>query len=423
MTRCRVCLTQSWERVLSLGATPLANNYIRLNDLKKEEIYYPLTVLFCTRCGLVCLDTVVDAAILYDFYYYLSSESKTMLRHNAWLAKSFVERFGLTGNDLLVEIGSNTGTQLGFFREKGIRSLGVEPAENIASLANEAGITTLNRYFNEATAAEIRERHGRAKVILGRHVFAHIDDLDDVLRGVHILLEDDGALAIEIPYLVDMVDGNQFDTIYHEHLSYFSVRTLQHLFERNEMEIFGVDHLDIHGGCILVYVKRKGCTAFPVRGVDELTAMESAKGVQTVKYLEDFARRTAEIKVELTGIINRLKKTGKVLAGYGAPAKGNTLLNYCGIDATYLDYVSDNTPTKQGLYLPGTRIRIRSEEYARQHPPDYFLLLAWNYAQEILQKERAYLEAGGKFVIPIPFPRIVGAEAVPAGGGASEAPR
>lgn len=406
MLSCRVCGTRNWERVLSLGYTPLANNYVRMNDLKKEEIYYPLTTVFCAQCGLVSLDVVIPAPVLYDFYYYLSSESKTILAHNEWLARYLTTRFGLGPADLVVEIGSNTGTQLRCFKTLGCRTLGVEPAENIATLANEHEVETLNRYFTTATAADIVTQHGRSRCIVARHVFAHIDDLGDVLRAVNRLLADDGVFVIEIPYLVDLVDRNEFDTIYHEHLSYFTIGTLQRLMERYDLRILDVEHVEVHGGTIIVLVERaRGQEAERVRSMIE---EESAKGANKLEYFRAFAARTEQIKLDLVSMILDLKRRGQRLAGYGAPAKGNTLLNYCGIDSAYLDYVRDNTPTKQGLYLPGTHLRIRSDEYARAHPPDCYLLLAWNYATEILEKEKEFIDAGGRFIVPIPAPVFVG---------------
>lgn len=406
MFACRVCKTRNWEAVLSLGFTPLANNYIRMNDLKKEEIYYPLNVVFCSVCGLVSLDTVIPAPVLYDYYYYLSSESRTILRHNEWFARYFTERYGLGPGDLVVEIGSNTGTQLRFLKNLGSRILGVEPAENIASLANEAGIETLNRYFTKGAAEQIVRTHGRSRCIVARHVFAHIDDVDEVVRAVDTLLTDDGVFAIEVPYLVDLVEGNQFDTIYHEHLSYFSIGTLDDLMGRHGLRIADVEHVGIHGGTVIVLVERAHQRPAGERAralIDE----ERARGVNRVDYLQAFAKRTEQIKLELVSMVHELKRRGKRLAGYGAPAKGNTMLNYCGINSSYLDYVRDNTPTKQGLYLPGTHIRIRSDEYAAANPPDYYLLLAWNYVDEILDKEKEFLDAGGGFIVPIPAPRIV----------------
>jgi SAM-dependent methyltransferase len=306
-----------------------------------------------------------------------------------------------------VEIGSNTGTQLRCFQELGCRALGVEPAENIASLANDNGVETLNRYFTATTAADIVVRYGRTRCLVARHVFAHIDDLADVLRAVDTLLTEDGVFVIEVPYAVDLVDRNEFDTLYHEHLSYFTIGTLHYLMGRFEMQILDVVHVDVHGGTVVVLVARAGTRPIAAR-VRSMIDGEHARGADALAYFLAFARRTEHIKLELMRLILDLKRQGLRLAGYGAPAKGNTLLNYCGINSSYLDYIRDSTPTKQGLYLPGTRLRIRSDEYARAHPPDCYLLLAWNYADEILKKEKEFLDAGGRFIVPIPSPALRG---------------
>ena len=414
VSACRVCGATQWLDVLSLGAMPLANRYVRPDEPPEAEPRFPLDVVFCPRCGLLCLKQVVDPRVLYLHYVYISSESAMIQAHTRWLAERIVQQIGLGTDSLVVEFGSNIGSQLEDFRALGSRVLGVDPAKNLAEIAGRRGIPTIADFFNAEAAKAIVTRAGKADVILGRHVFAHIDELEAIFEAANTCLRPDGVMVIEVPYLVDMVDGNEFDTIYHEHLSYFSVDTLRTLFRRAGFRIFDVERVVVHGGSIVVLACHDTAKWRPTPRLEDVLAEEARRGVHTADYFVDFARRARSIRDELRARVGDLKGRGARVAGYGAPAKGNTLLNFCGFGPADLDFVTDTTEFKQGMLLPGTRVPIRPEAYGRRHPPEYFLMLAWNYAREILRKEHAFLERGGRFIVPIPTPVVVSAEDVEA---------
>ena len=414
VSACRVCGAADWLEVLSFGPMPLANRYVTPGEPPEAEPRFPLDVVFCPRCGLLCLKQVVDPRVLYLHYVYISSESLMIQAHTQWLAQRIMSQVGLDGDRLVVEFGSNIGLQLGNFRALGCQVLGVDPAANLAEIAERRGIPTIADFFNAESAKTIVQRAGHAHVILGRHVFAHVDELDTVFEAAATCLAGEGVMVIEVPYLVDMVDGNEFDTIYHEHLSYFSVETLRKLFRRSGFRIFDVERVDVHGGSIVVFACHAGAKWRPTARLETILAEEARRGVHTARYFVDFAGRARAIRDGLRARVSALKRDGARIAGYGAPAKGNTLLNFCGFGPAELDFVTDTTAFKQGMLLPGTRVPIRAEEYGRQHAPDYFLMLAWNYAREIVRKERPFLERGGRFIVPIPTPVVVAAQDVEA---------
>jgi hypothetical protein len=322
-----------------------------------------------------------------------------------------VERFGIPEGSFVLEIGSNTGSQLKAFQDAGMRTLGIDPARNIAVVANERGIQTLPEFFSVGTAASVKETHGTPELILGRHVFAHIDDVASVAEGARQLLGSDSLFAIEVPYLVDMLERNEFDTIYHEHLSYFGVGTLVTLFQQHGLRVVDVDRLAVHGGSILVFVGLDDGSHATSPAVDELIALEKKKGLHEDDTYRRFADDVGQIKDELITLVRSLRAEGRRIAGYGAPAKGNTLLNVCDLTVDDLEFCCDTTEFKQGLVLPGTHIPVRSPEYAKTQAIDYYLLLAWNYGEEIIAKEAAFLEGGGRFIMPNPRPSIVPAGA------------
>ncbi|MGX9886904.1 class I SAM-dependent methyltransferase [Streptomyces sp. NPDC002276] len=411
VTACRVCGEQDWQQVVDFGPVPLADSFLPPADSYDDEPRYPLAVVSCRSCRLMSLTHVVDPEVLYRTYPYTTSDSETIKKHMGHVVSVCVERFGIPEGSFVLEIGSNTGSQLKAFQDAGMRTLGIDPARNIAAVANERGIETLPEFFSVDTAALIKKTYGTPQLILGRHVFAHIDDVASVAEGVRSLLGPDSLFAIEVPYLVDMLERNEFDTIYHEHLSYFGIGTLVTLFQRYGLRVVDVERLAVHGGSVLVLVGLDDGSRPTRPVVDELVALEKQAGLQEDVTYQRFADHVEQITGELTELIRSLRAEGKRIAGYGAPAKGNTLLNVCGLTKDDLEFCCDTTDFKQGLVLPGTHIPVHSPAYAKSQNIDYFLLLAWNYGEEIIAKEAAFIARGGRFIVPNPRPSVV-----PAGG-------
>ncbi|WP_326808990.1 class I SAM-dependent methyltransferase [Streptomyces sp. NBC_01775] len=404
---CRACGSTDWQNVVSLGQVPLANGFLEQGLSYEDEPRFPLAVVSCRDCRLLSLTHVVDPAVLFREYLYVTSPSDTMRRHMRRVADLCEERFGIPAGSLVVEMGSNTGEQLAAFQDDRMRVLGVDPARALAAVATERGVPTLPDFFSATSGERIREEHGPARLVLGRHVFAHIDDIADVAAGVRRLLRSDGVFAIEVPYALDMLERNEFDTIYHEHLSYFMVDTLATFFARHGLRVVDVEHLGVHGGSILVFVGHQD-GPWPTRPVvDQMREKEQRAGLHEDAMYTGFAQTVEETRHTLTRLVGELRAEGRTIAGYGAPAKGNTLLTTCGLSNDQVEFCTDTTELKQGKVLPGTHVPVRSPAYGEEHPPDYYLLLAWNYSEEILRKERDYLESGGRFIVPIPRPRVV----------------
>lgn len=404
---CRFCSAKNIFKFLELGTMALANSFLTADELKSAtEPKYPLDVYFCDQCGLVQIGHVVSPDALFKDYIYFSATSDLVHKHAAYLAESFRKRFALTDRSLVVEIASNDGTVLKYFQKTGVKTLGVEPAANIAKVAVASGIDTVNDFFNQETAGRIKDRYGPADVILGRHVFAHVPEIHDFVKGLKHLLAANGAIAIEAPYLIDFVEKNEFDTVYHEHYSYLSVRAMSSLFGLSDMEVFDAERVAIHGGSIVYFIGHR--RAHPVaKSVTELIVQETGKGLDRRETYVALAERTAGIRTSLLKLLKELKASGKRIAAYGAPAKGNTLLNYCGISTDLVEYTVDKSPYKQNLFTPGMHLPVYHPDKLVQDMPDYVLLLAWNFAEEVLSQQKAYREKGGKFIVPIPEVKVL----------------
>lgn len=404
--RCRICLGESLWQFLDLGDQPPSNALLREEDLTASEPRYPLRVAMCRTCELAQLTHIVAPEILFPpGYVYYSSVSSAMARHFASLANEVAQRFVPSGG-LVVELGSNDGILLRSLLRQPVRILGVDPAREAAAQATASGVPTVPEFFTRELATKLRAEHGPASAIHANNVIAHIDDLHDVLRGIDVLLDGKGAVVFEVPYLLDLLDHGEFDTIYHEHMSYFGVRPFVHLFGQHGLDVFEIQHQPVHGGTIRVFAGRRG--AHTVHdSVGQYLERETHFGVARPATLVAFAQRVASIRNGLRGLIEDLRGRGKRVVGYTAPAKGNVLLNYCGLGPSQIEYLADATPAKQGLYSPGVRIPIRSPEYFHKDRPDYAVLLAWNHRTEVLAKETEFQRSGGRFVIPLPKLEVV----------------
>jgi len=404
---CRICHGDGFQSYLNLGFTPPADSFIRAQGLQQPEVYYPLEVCLCLECGISQLGYTVPPDILYQHDYpYESSTTLAGRNHFFNFAASVVDRFKLGSGKLVVDIGSNVGVLLDGFKNDGCRVLGIDPSANIAEIAIGRGIETINDFISPQVASQVLERYGRASVITATNVFAHIDDLDSFMEAVNSLLDDTGVLIIEAPHFLKLVQNLEYDTIYHEHLLYISVRPLNRLFGRFGYEIFDVEEVGIHGGSIRIYVSRIGRYQTTV-ALSKLLEAEESDRIFDIERLNQFSDDVASHRFKLTTLLRSLKAEGNTLAGVSAPAKGMTLLNYCRIGPEMLDFVTEKSRLKIGKYTPGMHIPILPDAALAERCPDYALLLAWNFADEIMQNLKEYRDKGGKFIIPIPEPRIV----------------
>lgn len=408
MLTCRMCQSKNLYMFLDLGFTPPADQFRRKDQLKEPETHYPLEVYMCDDCGLAQLGHVVSPEVLYRMDYpYESSTTQTGREHWNAFAGAVVKRLNLGRDDLVVDIGSNVGVLLGAFRSQGTRIQGVDPAANIVMLAQERGIDTICDFFNLETAEKILREKGPASVITATNVFAHIDDLYLLMNNLLMLLKEDGVFIFEAPYFVNLIRMLEYDTIYHEHLSYFSVKPLLRFFQLFDMEVFDIELVDIHGGSFRVYAGRKSRQKVS-SVVAQLSEEEEAMNLYSRQTLAHFAEAVSRNKRELIWLLHSLKHEGKNIVGVSAPAKGMTLLNYCKIGTELLDVVSEKSALKIGRFTPGMHIPVVPDSYLLEEKPDYALLLAWNFADEIMKNLHRFREGGGKFIIPIPMPRIAG---------------
>jgi len=403
---CRACGSTHGELVLDLGVQPLANNLLRPEDLGKPEPRFPLRVFVCPDCWLLQITDLVPPVEMFTEYLYFSSFSDTMLRHARTAAERYLAEFQLGPDSFVVEVASNDGYLLQNFSRAGVPCLGIEPAANIAKVAREKGIETWTEFFGLMLAQRLGTERRQADLILGNNVFAHAPGINDFTAGLHELLAPGGRVVLEFPYGVELVEKTEFDTIYHEHVFYFTLTPLVPLLRRHGLDIFHVERLPIHGGSLRLFAGHAG--AQPVRpSVAALLAEERAKDVDQPAFYRSFAEQVRQLKADLVAQLALFKQRGQTVAAYGASAKGSTLLNYCGLGRETLDFVADRSPHKQGRLTPGTHLPIVAPEELAQRLPDVTLLLTWNFADEILEQQRAYRERGGKFIIPIPKVRTV----------------
>ena len=405
--RCRFCETPLSQTLVDLGMSPLCESYVGADQLNQMEPFYPLHVYVCERCYLAQLEEYVSPEAIFTEYAYFSSYADSWLRHAKSYTDMMVERFGIGPGSLVVELASNDGYLLQYFVEKGIPVLGIEPARNVAKVAIEKGIPTLIEFFGERMAGRLASEGKMGDLILGNNVLAQVPELNDFVRGMKILLKPRGIITIEFPHLVRLMEENQFDTIYHEHFSYFSLISADKIFAAHGLTVFDVDELLTHGGSLRIYARHTEDTTYAVTSrVKELLSHEEAVGLTQMQTYRAFSDKVQETKRKLLEFLIKVKREGKTICGYGAPGKGNTLLNYCGIRTDFLDYTVDRNPYKQGKFTPGTHIPILSPDKIRETRPDYLFILPWNFKDEIMEQMSFIRDWGGVFIVPIPEVKV-----------------
>ena len=401
---CRSCGKRNLESILCLGRMPLANAYLYPEEAQGQAQLYPLDVAFCHDCSLVQITETVAPDVLFGDYLYFSSYSETVVNNAREISQRMIASRRLEGTSLVAEVASNDGYLLQFYRQAGIPVLGIEPAANVAEVAiRERGVPTLCEFFGAALAQRLRHKGQQVDVLHGNNVLAHVADLNGVAEGIRLLLKDNGIAVLEVPYVKEMIDRCEFDTIYHEHLCYFSLTALDLLFQRHGLVVADVELLEIHGGSLRLFVSPAAAVSSRPR-VETMLRQERDWGVSTAEFYRGFARKVELLKTSLLAILRKLKAEGKSIAAYGAAAKGTVLLNYCGIGPEILDFVADRSPHKQGRLMPGVRIPIAAPEKILAAMPDYVLLLAWNLAEEIMHQQAEYRQRQGKFILPLPEP-------------------
>ncbi len=400
-TCCRACEGERLTPFLALGLQPLANAFLASADEFAGEAKYPLDVYFCETCSLVQLLDVIDPEVLFRNYIYVTGTSDTIAHHNVEYARTVTDWLKLGPRDLVVEAASNDGSLLKQFKALGVSTLGVEPAVNIAEVARQNGIETEARFFSSETARGLRESYGRAKAIIANNVLAHVDDTIDFLRGGRELLADGGMVIFEVPYLGELLDRLEYDTVYHEHLCYFSVMALRKLCESAGLGIARIDRMPIHGGSLRVYAAAQTGHCADAMAISEA---ERLAGLDSIARYRKFAEDVEKSRGLLQRLLCELRSQGRSIAAYGAPAKGNTLLNYCGIDTSFLPFTVEKNERKVGLYTPGMHIPVRPVAALLEQQPDDVLILAWNFASEIMSQQQAYRDRGGRFITPVPEP-------------------
>ena len=401
---CRNCDKET-IKFFSLGEMPLANSFLKEEEIPIEK-KFDLSIGFCPRCYLVQLMKTVSTEDLFRNYIYFSSNSTFFLEHCKFLANYLAKRLGLDPQSLVLEIASNDGAQLQYFKKLGIKTLGVDPAKNIAEVANRKGIVTVPEFFNYNFAKKIKEEQKiQADLILGANVLAHVPEIVDFVRGVKEVLKEKGTAVFEFPYLGGLIE-NKFDTIYHEHVFYYSLIALRNLFKKANLEIYDVEKTQMQGGSLLIFASHPN--NFPISdNVKNLLSQEIKEGFNRIEIYKKINNNVLKLKNDIISLLEKLKNEGKKIVAYSAPAKGNILLNYFGINNNYLDFIVDKSEAKQGLYTPGTHLLVYSPEKIYQIKPDYLLILSWNIADEVMVQLKKYHDNGGKFIIPIPSVRVI----------------
>jgi hypothetical protein len=383
--------------------SPLCQDHVQPSELNSMEPFYPLHAFVCEKCFLVQLDEYVAPSDIFKDYAYFSSYSDSWLKHVSRYSDMMVQRFGYNEKSLISEMASNDGYLLQYFQNKKIPVLGIEPAANVAEAAMAKGIRTEVKFFGVKTAAELVEKYGKTDLLIGNNVLAHVPDINDLVGGMKVFLRENGIATMEFPDVLRLIEHNQFDTIYHEHFSYLSFGPVQEIFKHNGLVLFDVDELPTHGGSIRIYARHEEDLTKPVsERVREILDREMALGLRSLQFYGAFSEKVHETKRKILEFLINAKREGKSIVGYGAPGKGNTLLNYCGIRTDFIDYTVDRNPVKQGNYLPGTLIPIYPTEHIKETKPDYVFILPWNLKDEIVIAHQYIAEWGGKFVVPIP---------------------
>ncbi len=407
---CRFCKNPVTHTLIDLVNSPASNSFLSKEQLNEPEVFYPLKVFVCDNCFLVQVDEYKKSDAIFDSNYaYFSSYSTTWLQHAKAYSEKMVKRFNYNEESLVVEIASNDGYLLQYFKEKNIPVLGIEPTANTAEVAINKGIKTVVEFFNSELAGRFANTWNvKADLLLGNNVLAHVPDIMDFVSGMKIMLKENGVITMEFPHLMQLVDNNQFDTIYHEHFSYLSLYTVKQIFESQELEIFDVDELPTHGGSLRIYAKHIADTSKLIsENVATVLKKEIDKGLNTLTYYDNFQRKALTVKLNLSEFLIDQKRAGKQVAAYGAAAKGNTLLNYCGIKSDLVTFVVDANLHKQNKFLPASHIPVMNEQYLKDNQPDYVIILPWNLKEEITEQLKYIRDWGGKFVIPIPELQIL----------------
>ena len=410
LKKCRICSSDELKTYLSLGSMPLANNLVEPQS-QEQDLFFPLEVCLCNKCFLSQLTVIVKPEILFSNYYYMTSVSATFKQHFQELGKVAKSFFPDTKNPLVLDIASNDGCLLLEFKKKGFETLGVEPAKNLVKIAEEAGIHTIPEFWSETAVKKILKNGKKPNIVTATNVFAHVSDVHDFIKNVKRVMSNDGIFIVEVPHALNLVQKNQFDTIYHEHLSYFLVKPLLTLFSMEGMEVFDVENISTHGGSIRVFVKFPQNKNIPTKSdkIGQFVKEEEKNNLYDKEEYGKFADRVMQSKIDFLQLLLNLKKTGKVVAGYGAAAKASTLLNYCGAGTNLVNYIVDDSPLKQGKAFAGNRIPIYPSKVMQKSKPDYLILFAWTIARELMSKTRD-LQPKIKYVIPLPSPKIVSNE-------------